>query len=409
TKPVAQAAASVPEKATSAAGKANPAVVSPKVVSVSAANPAPWSTSAKPKQPKKSLLQIQQEEEEAMKKRQQAEEQLRSQAPMARSFTGSYADRLGGTSSISSAPRSLASIMEEQSKEGVKNASIASPLTSNSATSSRPDGPRTLTLAEAAAPAPPALASQSSRTGTAASPSTTTSAWGSVSSPAASFAMSAAAAAAAAGGSASGSVGSTSASSSGFTSVPATSTNATAPKSHGVKKPSSVLSSVATTSSSATSKNVSAASIVSTTTISAMPSMKFLEWCYSRLGSLRGIDITKFIEVLLTFPMQQSESTLEIIAEQIYAYSPTLNGRAFAEDFMTRRRKDFSSVRGGSLKSAPPNWMQILNSSASAKPSSQSMSQSGSDFVRVASSGASRGNSADSSFQVVGNKKGRRG
>ncbi|KAJ2872934.1 kinesin-like protein, partial [Coemansia asiatica] len=151
-------------------------------------------------------------------------------------------------------------------------------------------------------------------------------------------------------------------------------------------------------------KGTSGASITSTTNVAVMPSMQFLEWCYSRLGSLRGIDITKFIEVLLTFPTQPAETTLEIIAEQIYAYSQTLNGRAFAEDFVARRRKDFGAVRNGSLKSAPVNWVQLLSKASSDRSSVKNAFSSGSaDFIPVPSSNASR-NSSDSSFQVVGKK-----
>ncbi|KAJ2612477.1 kinesin-like protein [Coemansia sp. RSA 1365] len=132
-----------------------------------------------------------------------------------------------------------------------------------------------------------------------------------------------------------------------------------------------------------------------------LPSMDFLKWCYTRLSSLHGIDTCKFIEMLLTFPMQAPDATLEIISEQIYAYSKTLNGRAFAEDFAKRRRKDYGAIRNGSSKCASPNWAQQLGALKS--------SSTNTGFAHVASqnmSNSSRSN-ASSSFQVVG-KKGRR-
>ncbi|KAJ1936553.1 AP-2 complex subunit sigma [Linderina macrospora] len=95
--------------------------------------------------------------------------------------------------------------------------------------------------------------------------------------------------------------------------------------------------------------------------------MDFLEWCHSRLNGLRGIDVNKFIEMLLTFPLHAPESTLEIIAEQIYAYSTTLNGRAFAEDFCRRRRADHTAVKHGKLSSAPTNWGQIVGFSSAGR------------------------------------------
>ncbi|KAJ2368124.1 kinesin-like protein [Coemansia sp. RSA 2610] len=133
---------------------------------------------------------------------------------------------------------------------------------------------------------------------------------------------------------------------------------------------------------------------------SALPSLEFLQWCYSRLGSLRGIDSCKFIEMLLTFPLQAPESTLEIISEQIYAYSTTLNGRAFAEDFAKRRRKDHNSIKGGSSKSAPVNWPQLMSSNKPA-PVTGYASAVG---TRPSASHSANG---DTSFQVVG-KKGRK-
>ncbi|KAJ2720085.1 kinesin-like protein [Coemansia sp. Benny D115] len=360
-------AASSAESATKSASAAKVAdAISPKAAPAAIATPAPWSTNAslKAKQPKKSLLQIQQEEEEATKRRQQLEGQQRSLSVNTRSFAGSYADRLGASSSATVAPRSLASIMEEQSKESsASKANTASTFTASVAANSSANSSgslRTLTLAAAAAaPPPPASAPVLS----------TTSAWGARTggSAAAAFASSVA--------------GSGSAAS---------------------KQPAGKLA----------AKESGSANITSTANIATMPSMDFLEWCYSRLGSLRGIDITKFIEVLLTFPTQASDTTLEIITEQVYAYSSTLNGRAFAEDFMKRRRKDLNVVRNGNLKSAPVNWAQILGSSVSRSAGSNAGNGMGSVGARIASASsagsmASRGSASDSSFQVV-NKKGRK-
>ncbi|KAJ2802849.1 kinesin-like protein [Coemansia guatemalensis] len=140
----------------------------------------------------------------------------------------------------------------------------------------------------------------------------------------------------------------------------------------------------------------------STTADVKLPSMDFLQWCYTRLSSLRGIDTCKFIEMLLTFPMQAPEATLEIISEQVYAYSTTLNGRAFAEDFAKRRRKDYGAIRNGSAQSASPNWAQQLGA-----PKDTTSTSTG--YAHVASKHASNlpSSNGSSSFQVVG-KKGRK-
>ncbi|KAJ2449513.1 kinesin-like protein [Coemansia sp. RSA 2336] len=123
----------------------------------------------------------------------------------------------------------------------------------------------------------------------------------------------------------------------------------------------------------------------------SLPSLEFLQWCYARVGSLRGVDPSKFIEMLLTFPVKAPESTLEIISEQIYAYSTTLNGRAFAEDFAKRRLKDYNAIKNGSAKSAPENWSQLLKTPSSNGVSAKSVSS----------------RNTQSSFQVV-SKKGRK-
>ncbi|KAJ2627578.1 kinesin-like protein [Coemansia sp. RSA 1694] len=316
-----------------------------------AATPAPWSNgaAAKGKQPKKSLLQIQQEEEEALRKRQQADDQQRVSTAAARGFGPSYADRLGSAASV--APRSLAAIMAEQSKESSRSSSAVSVSSAQVADDSASSASgwtvaRVIASQSSPAPTPPATP--------AAGP-----AWGGANAP--------------------GSV----------------------PTSNGElstllgAKPAAGRPTVAKTTGSSSSGPV-------------LPSIAFLEWCYSRLSSLRGIDVYKFIEMLLTFPLKAPESTLEIITEQVYAYSTTLNGRAFAEDFIVRRAKDHAAVLKGSAKSAPANWALVLEASskqaASGSPASSSYGPSAPSTSSHASSRIRSTSTAGSSFQVVGKK-----
>ncbi|KAJ2328391.1 kinesin-like protein, partial [Coemansia sp. RSA 2681] len=316
-----------------------------------AATPAPWSNgaAAKGKQPKKSLLQIQQEEEEALRKRQQADDQQRVSTAAARGFGPSYADRLGSAASV--APRSLAAIMAEQSKESSRSSSavsVASAQVADDSASSASGWTVARVIASQSSPAPTPPATP------AAGP-----AWGGANAP--------------------GSV----------------------PTSNGElstllgAKPAAGRPTVAKTTGSSSSGPV-------------LPSIAFLEWCYSRLSSLRGIDVNKFIEMLLTFPLKAPESTLEIITEQVYAYSTTLNGRAFAEDFVVRRAKDHAAVLKGSAKSAPANWALVLEASskqaASGSPASSSYGPSAPSASSHASSRIRSTSTAGSSFQVVGKK-----
>ncbi|KAJ2557613.1 AP-2 complex subunit sigma [Coemansia sp. RSA 1933] len=333
---------------------------------------APWSTSASTttKKPKKTLLQIQQEEEEAMKKRQQADEKKHAQALAANPLLASagmgssYAGRLGSSTSSgigsgglaaaggASSRYSLAAIMEEQSKEAPK----ASASTAGGASASNALAASTNFASRIA--------------GTSPSPS-----------PQGPPVFSWAPAGAPSSGAASTSVVSTK------------SITAAVPKQQqkqGAVKPWGGVQKQQDGSSA-----------------SKLPSMEFLEWCHSRLTSLRGIDVCKFIEMLLTFPPQVPESTLEIISEQIYAYSQSLNGHAFADDFAKRRRKDYANVRGGSAKSAPENWAQLLKS----KPASAGRHSGGagsSGYAGAASAqqapSARTSSGLDNSFQTIKRK-----
>ncbi|KAJ2517744.1 kinesin-like protein [Coemansia sp. RSA 1939] len=356
-------------KGAKAGGQAN-------TMTASFAGPAaPWSTNASGatgNKPKKTLLQIQQEEEAAMKKRQLAEDTKRAQALSANNFfatsgvSTSYAGRLGSANTVGvasvggssgtpvasggSTSFSLAAIMEEQSKESTK-----APLSAGSASAATKSNQATITsrISAAVGPsssqAPPVFSW--AKTGVA-----------SVTSPP-----------------------STAASTSGATGTSTTSTKKqAAARSLGGQK-----------------QHDNGAS--------ALPSMEFLEWCFSRLTSLRGIDVCKFIEVLLTFPPQVPGSALEIISEQIYAYSQSLNGHDFAEDFAKRRRKDYSSVRGGSAKSAPENWAQLLKSKTAGSVCNaipaRSSAYSGAVGTQPSASRSSSG--PDNSFQTI-KRKGRK-
>jgi len=48
--------------------------------------------------------------------------------------------------------------------------------------------------------------------------------------------------------------------------------------------------------------------------------------------------------MLLTFPLDPPPPTIEIIQDSIYTYSPTLDGRRFADEFVKRRKADASGI-----------------------------------------------------------------
>ncbi len=48
---------------------------------------------------------------------------------------------------------------------------------------------------------------------------------------------------------------------------------------------------------------------------------------------------------MLSFPLDGDATTVEIISELIYDNSTTLDGRRFAQEFITRRREDVASKK----------------------------------------------------------------
>ncbi|CAG8744640.1 16653_t:CDS:2, partial [Racocetra fulgida] len=62
-------------------------------------------------------------------------------------------------------------------------------------------------------------------------------------------------------------------------------------------------------------------------------------------------NIDEFIQMLLTFPLDPPPETIEIIQDSIYATSPTLDGRRFADEFIKRRKADANGLPMSSLLS----------------------------------------------------------
>ena len=57
--------------------------------------------------------------------------------------------------------------------------------------------------------------------------------------------------------------------------------------------------------------------------------------------------VEEITSMLLSFPVDPDQSTVEIISELIYANSTTLDGRRFAAEFVSRRK--------ASVKANPPS------------------------------------------------------
>ncbi|CAI4053245.1 hypothetical protein SKDZ_16G1690 [Saccharomyces kudriavzevii ZP591] len=101
---------------------------------------------------------------------------------------------------------------------------------------------------------------------------------------------------------------------------------------------------------------------------------EFLKWCRSQLKLNSSAQPDNVLEMLLSLP-PGSESK-EIIADTIYSYSSTMDGRRFAADFINKRLKCEEQI------SDPLSWSEVLT--------------------------MPEGSSEDWEFQIVGKKKGKR-
>lgn len=75
------------------------------------------------------------------------------------------------------------------------------------------------------------------------------------------------------------------------------------------------------------------------------PSPEFIRYCKENLVGLT-IKTDDFIDMLLQFPLDPSADVIEIIADTVYANSSTLDGRRFANDFVSKRKLDVQGRTG---------------------------------------------------------------
>ncbi|EKM83628.1 hypothetical protein AGABI1DRAFT_123958 [Agaricus bisporus var. burnettii JB137-S8] len=83
------------------------------------------------------------------------------------------------------------------------------------------------------------------------------------------------------------------------------------------------------------------------------PSHEFLNWLSDSLKGLnKSVSVEEIMNMLLTFPIEADASIHEIISETIYTNSTTMDGRRFADEFVSRRKVDAvtHAKNGGSTK-----------------------------------------------------------
>ncbi|KAI0047672.1 hypothetical protein FA95DRAFT_1558882 [Auriscalpium vulgare] len=78
------------------------------------------------------------------------------------------------------------------------------------------------------------------------------------------------------------------------------------------------------------------------------PSAEFMKWLSDSLKGLNSsVNYEETASMLLSFPLDADATTTEIIAELVYDNSPTIDGRRFAQEFVTRRKADAVARKSG--------------------------------------------------------------
>ncbi|SNX85593.1 uncharacterized protein MEPE_04302 [Melanopsichium pennsylvanicum] len=92
------------------------------------------------------------------------------------------------------------------------------------------------------------------------------------------------------------------------------------------------------------------------------PSPEFIKYCKDNLQGLT-IKTDDFIDMLLQFPLDPSADVIEIIADTVYANSSTLDGRRFANDFVSKRKLDVQGRTGNVSGGGVSRWGTVANGS----------------------------------------------
>ncbi|KAI8983348.1 hypothetical protein BD414DRAFT_490651 [Trametes punicea] len=93
------------------------------------------------------------------------------------------------------------------------------------------------------------------------------------------------------------------------------------------------------------------------------PSLEFLKWLGDSLKGLNSsVNLEEITSMLLSFPLDPDQTTMEIISDLIYSSSTTLDGRRFAAEFVSKRKADATSrPKGASPGSASAKPLSIAD------------------------------------------------
>ncbi|KAG6891097.1 hypothetical protein C0995_014187 [Termitomyces sp. Mi166 len=99
---------------------------------------------------------------------------------------------------------------------------------------------------------------------------------------------------------------------------------------------------------------VSVSSVVKTATptpkgdeLPIPPSSEFMKWLSTTLKGLNSsVNVEEIMEMLISFPIEPDQPTIDTVADAIYINSTTLDGRRFAAEFFSKRKADAAARKG---------------------------------------------------------------
>ncbi|KAG5729781.1 GYF domain-containing protein mpd2 [Termitomyces sp. T112] len=77
------------------------------------------------------------------------------------------------------------------------------------------------------------------------------------------------------------------------------------------------------------------------------PSSEFMKWLSNTLKGLNSsVNVEEIMEMLISFPVEPDQATIDTVADAIYINSTTLDGRRFAAEFFSKRKADAATRKG---------------------------------------------------------------
>ncbi|KAG6885523.1 hypothetical protein C0993_000519 [Termitomyces sp. T159_Od127] len=92
------------------------------------------------------------------------------------------------------------------------------------------------------------------------------------------------------------------------------------------------------------------------------PSSEFMKWLSSTLKGLNSsVNVEEIMAMLISFPIEPDQATIDTVADAIYINSTTLDGRRFAAEFFGKRKADAATRKGATGGKSPAKQVSIAD------------------------------------------------